>query len=106
MKTVSSTVEINASPERVWAILTDLPGHASWDPFITAISGSLVPGQKLNVTIHPPGNRPTSFKPTVKSVVEDRELAWLGRLVMPGLFDGAHRFTLEPTQSGTKFQAS
>lgn len=89
-----------------WAILTDLPGHASWDPFITAISGSLVPGQKLNVTIHPPGNRPTSFKPTVKSVVEDRELAWLGRLVMPGLFDGAHRFTLEPTQSGTKFQAS
>ena len=55
MKTVSSTVEINASPERVWAILTDLPGHASWDPFITAISGSLVPGQKLNVTIHPPG---------------------------------------------------
>ena len=106
MKMVGSTVEINASPERVWAILTDLPGHASWDPFITAISGSLVPGQKLNVTIHPPGNRPTSFKPTVKSVVEDRELAWLGRLVMPGLFDGAHRFTLEPTQSGTKFQAS
>ena len=41
MKTVSSTVEINASPERVWAIFTDLPGHASWDPFITAISGPL-----------------------------------------------------------------
>ena len=106
MKTVGSTVEINASPERVWAILTDLPGHASWDPFITAISGSLVPGQKLNVTIKPPGGRQMSFKPTVTSVVENRELAWLGRLVMPGLFDGAHRFTLEPTQSGTKLQAS
>ena len=106
MKTVSSTVEINASPERVWAILTDLPRHASWDPFITAISGSLMPGQKLNVTIHPPGSRPTSFKPTVTSVVENRELAWLGRLVMPGLFDGAHRFTLERTQSGTKVLAS
>ena len=25
---------------------------------------------------------------------------------MPGLFDGAHRFTLEPTQSGTKVQQS
>ena len=106
MKTVSSTVEINASPGRVWAILADLPGHSSWDPFITPISGSLVPGQKINVTIHPPGSRPTSFKPTVTSVVENRELAWLGRLVLPGLFDGAHRFTLEPTQSGTKVQAS
>jgi uncharacterized protein YndB with AHSA1/START domain len=29
MKTVSSTVEINTSPERVWAILTNLAGHAS-----------------------------------------------------------------------------
>jgi hypothetical protein len=106
MKTVSSTVEINANPERVWAILIDLPGHSSWDPFITAISGSLVPGRKLNVTIHPPGSRPTSFKPTVTSVVEERELAWLGRLVMPGLFDGAHRFSLEPTQTGTKLLAS
>ena len=47
-----------------------------------------------------------SFKPTVTSVAKDRELAWLGRFVMPGLFDGAHRFTLEPTQSGTKLQAS
>ena len=106
MKTVRSTVEINASPERVWAILTDLPGHSSWDPFIPSISGSLVPGQKLNVTIKPPGSRPTSFKPTVTSVVENREMAWLGRLIMPGLFDGAHRFTLEPSQSGTKLQAS
>jgi len=106
MKTVSSTVEINASPERVWGVLTDLPGHASWDPFITSISGALVPGQKLNVRIEPPGSRPTSFKPTVTSVVENRELAWLGRLVMPGLFDGAHRFTLEPTQTGTKVLAS
>ena len=41
MKTVSSIVEINASPKRVWAIFIDLPGHASWDPFITAISGPL-----------------------------------------------------------------
>ena len=106
MKTVSSTVEINASPERVWGVLTDLPGHASWDPFITSISGALVPGQKLNVRIEPPGSRPTSFKPTVTSVVENRELAWLGRLVMPGLFDGAHRFTLEPTQTGTNVLAS
>jgi hypothetical protein len=106
MKTVSSTVEIEASPERVWGILTDLPGHASWDPFITSMSGSLVPGQRLHVTIKPPGGRQMSFKPTVTSVAENREMAWLGRLILPGLFDGAHRFTLEPTQSGTKLHAS
>jgi hypothetical protein len=106
MKTESSTVEINASPEQVWEVLTDLPGHASWDPFITSISGALVPGQKLSVRIEPPGGKPMSFRPTVTSVVENREMAWLGRLVLPGLFDGAHRFTLEATPSGTKLQQS
>jgi uncharacterized protein YndB with AHSA1/START domain len=55
MRTVSSTVEINASPERVWAVLTDLPGHASWDPFITSISGSLVPGAKTQRHDSPAG---------------------------------------------------
>ena len=76
-------------------------------PCLTSLdSFRLVPGQRLNVTIEPPDGKPTSFKPTVTSVVENRELAWLGRLVMPGLFDGAHRFTLEPTQSGTKVQQS
>jgi hypothetical protein len=37
-----------------------------------------------------------TFHPTVTAVDPERRLAWLGRLLVPGLFDGAHSFTLEP----------
>lgn len=43
------------------------------------------------------------FRPTVRVVREARELAWLGRLLVPGLFDGEHRFALEPTATGSRF---
>ncbi len=37
-----------------------------------------------------------TFKPTVQSLEEGRELRWLGRLLVPGLFDGEHRLLVEP----------
>jgi hypothetical protein len=37
-----------------------------------------------------------TFRPTVLSVEPNRELRWLGRLLIPGLFDGEHIFEIEP----------
>ncbi len=44
------------------------------------------------------------FTPTVLSVRPNRELRWLGRLFLRGLFDGEHYFLLEPlNESRTRF---
>jgi hypothetical protein len=37
-----------------------------------------------------------TFKPVVLKAKPSRELRWLGRLLVPGLFDGEHRFVIEP----------
>ena len=37
-----------------------------------------------------------SFGPTVLAADEARELRWLGRVGLPHIFDGEHRFVLEP----------
>ncbi len=37
-----------------------------------------------------------SFRPTVLVAEPNRELRWLGRLWLPGLFDGEHSFVIEP----------
>ena len=45
--------------------------------------------------------------PTVTECEPGRVLAWLGRLGLPGVFDGAHRFALEPVGGGrTRFVQS
>jgi len=36
------------------------------------------------------------MRPTVLAAAPSQELRWLGHLGVPGLFDGEHRFRIEP----------
>ena len=47
------------------------------------------------MTTQPSGARSTTFRPTVLKTELNHELRWLGRLRIPGLFDGEHIFTIE-----------
>lgn len=101
---IETAVEIDASPARVWAVLTDFARMASWNPFITSIAGNAAPGSRLSVTIAPPGKSAMRFRPTVLSVRPEGELRWRGRLLIPGVFDGEHYFLLEPlAEDKTRF---
>jgi hypothetical protein len=99
MRELRREIEIDASPERVWAVVTDFAAYPEWNPFIRSISGELHEGANLEVRIEPPGARATTFKPTVRAVEANRELRWLGRL-LPGLFDGEHSLRIEPLDGG------
>ena len=96
MKELRTEIEIQASDERVWQLLTDFASFPQWNPFIRRASGEAKAGARLEVYIQPSGARGMTFKPTVLKAEPNRELRWLGRLLMPGLFDGEHVFTLEP----------
>ena len=88
----------------VWAVLTSTGSYSDWNPFIRRVSGDLREGAKLDVWIEPPGGRAMTFKPTVLKVENERELRWLGRLLLPGLLDGEHIFRLEALGDGrTRF---
>lgn len=96
MKQIRKVIEINASAERVWHILTDFPAFPQWNPFIRQISGELKVGGKLDVFLQPSGQRGMRFHPVVLAVEPFRELRWLGRAWgIPKLFDGEHSFTIE-----------
>src|SRR3712207_3408729 len=90
-----SEAAIQASPQRVWEILTDFRAYPEWNPFIPRITGSLETGARLDVQLQPPGGRGVRMRPTVQAVEPSRELRWLGHLGIPGLFDGEHRFRIE-----------
>ncbi|MGY1796722.1 SRPBCC family protein [Geodermatophilus sp. SYSU D00525] len=65
-----TSVDIDATPERVWRVLTDLPAYAEWNPFVTAADGDVVAGGRLSVRV-PPGNAllRSHLRPTVRQVV-------------------------------------
>jgi hypothetical protein len=97
MHEIRTEIEIEASPARVWDVLLNFASHPRWNPFIRSISGNAVPGERLKVSIHPPGGKAMTFKPRVLVAQPHRELRWLGRLLMPGVFDGEHFFQMEGT---------
>lgn len=102
MKTISTTIDIAAEPERVWEVLTDFARHPDWNPFIRAISGPLEAGGRLSVHICPPGQKGMQFRPKVLAAEPARELRWKGTVGIPGIFDGEHVFRLESIAGGTR----
>ncbi len=100
--TLHTEIEIDAAPETVWAILTDLDAYPDWNPFITSSVGTIAVGERLVNRLGPPGRRSVTFKPTVTDVDHGRVLEWLGRLWPPGLFDGRHRYELHANGAGTR----
>ena len=98
---ISHTIQIEASPAEVWAVLTNTTAFPDWNPFIRRLDGELRTGATLAVTVAPPGRRSSTFRPTVLAADSPRELRWLGRLLIPGVFDGEHRFVLEGLPDGS-----
>ena len=96
MLELRTEIEIDAPVERVWAVLIDFERFPDWNPFIRRIHGNAQVGSRLDVLLGASGTRPMRFRPTVKAVVPNRELRWLGRLGLPRLFDGEHIFQIEP----------
>ena len=94
MKELSTEIEIDADPHRVWSILTDLRRYPEWNPFIPRAEGEVREGARIQVVVAPPGGKAMTFRPTLVRVAPGRELRWLGRLLLPGVFDGEHIFEI------------
>jgi len=104
--TLTSAIEIEAPPEKVWDVLADLGSWAAWNPFIFQAEGEPVPGSKLTLRMRDTRGSEMTFTPTVQAAEAPRELRWLGRLYIPGVFDGEHRFALTAAGEGTRLVQS
>ena len=52
-------IEIGATAERVWDILTDFAAYPAWNPFIPRLDGSVAVGARLDARLQPPGGHGT-----------------------------------------------
>ncbi|MBX9588605.1 MAG: SRPBCC domain-containing protein [Hyphomonadaceae bacterium] len=99
MRTIHTETGIGAPASRVWDILIATDSWAEWNPFATA-SGHFAVGERVYVTLTPPGKGATTFRPTIVKIEPGRELRWRGSLGVAGLFDGEHGFRVVPEDVG------
>lgn len=101
-----AVVDIDASPQRVWEALTSFSSFPTWNPFIREAEGELRPGARIKIKLRLSGVL-VPFRPVLTVVDEPRELRWLARQWIPGLFDVDRRFRLEPLGTdGCRFTQS
>lgn len=103
MKSIRVETPLSAPAGLVWDVLTDFPRYGEWNPLITSIEGELRPGARLHVTLELPGRKPRTLTPTVAALEPARRLRWLGRLWVPGLFDGEHSLEIEQDDGAVLF---
>ncbi len=98
MKSFEATTTIAASPERIWAILTDAANFPTWEPGVTRIDGTIAPGEKITVYTKISPDR--AFPVTVSEFVPGKKMVWSSGMPL-GLFKGARTFTLTLQGNGT-----
>ena len=97
---IRSGATIDATSEEVWGVLADFGSYGEWNPGFASIEGQAEAGTKLDIAFSLKGDRTMRMRPTVLAAEPGRELRWLGRVFVPGLFDGEHRFEIHDDEPG------
>jgi uncharacterized protein YndB with AHSA1/START domain len=88
---------IQASPDKVWALLTDAAAFPRWNSTVTSIEGDIAEGATLKLKV--PSAPGRVFKPKVSRVEAGRSMVWSDG--MAPMFKGVRTFTLSPNADGS-----
>lgn len=93
---ISTQIHINATPNQVWQVLTDVDLYPEWNPFVKSLEGVVKEGSYIKVSL--PGMK---IKPKVINFEKNNLFKWSGNLLFKGIFDGVHSFRLVDNDDGT-----
>ena len=97
---IQEEIDIDAAPEKTWAVLTDLPSWPEWNPFIRYAHGALEKGNLIDVEVRPNGAKPLKGKGKVLVLEPPREMVWVATVLGSWVFRGEHHFAVEPLPGG------
>jgi len=92
---------IAASPQRIWALLEDAAGYATWNPAVLSLEGRIADGETIKLISAVNPKRTFSLK--VSGVQPQRAMVWSDGMPL-GLFRGVRTLSLRPLgDSETEF---
>lgn len=101
---VETSIELEASPEDVYAVLTDFEHYPDWNPYHTRIEGEPVVGAPLEVRLSRPDGKTVELSHVqILETEPGKSFAWGGGTSW--IFRREHRFELEPLPNGATYLA-
>ena len=101
MRFYEASSSIAASPEAVWAALSNGAGWSSWDSGVDGVEGRIAPGETITIRSKVAPGR--AFPVKVTTFEPGKRLEFSGGMPL-GLFKGVRTYTLTPSGSGTDFR--
>ena len=101
MREVQASIDVAATPDRVWDVITSFREYDEWNPVITRMRATLTVGAPVSFVLSIAG-RKLKIRAQVLVVQHGRELCWFGPRgrVLGAIFRGEHYLRVEP--AGTK----
>lgn len=95
MKENRNEIELHATAEQVWQVLTDLDKYSEWNPLLYRGVGEVEIGEAVEVSAKT-ASKDMKFICKVTEVEPYHKFAWKFHVIHPFLFRGLHIFQIEP----------
>lgn len=100
MRSYEASSSIDATPEQVWSVLTNIAAWPDWDSGVSKVDGRLGLGEKLSITVK--ANSGRVFPVKVVTLSGPERMVFHGGMPF-GLFTGQRTYSLMPQGTGTLF---
>lgn len=95
---VSTSVVIDAAPEKVWSILSDIKNWKNWTQFVASFKGDFKKDGQIKMAFNTPDGL-VSFDRTLVIFEENKVFCWEGDAMWPSSKDH-HVFHVEAYEDG------
>ena len=94
---VAVSINVNAAPEKLWALLTNAEEFPKWNSMVQSIEGTIALGETIKLKApYAPGR---TFKLKVREFAPNKAMLWQDGAAP--MFMGSRHYALEPRSNGT-----
>lgn len=104
MQTVTTEIEIQAPPEKVWSLITDIDKWHEWSPIVNASEGQAAVDSTVTITMmgKEAGKDGPKYKPRIIQLDEPNYFHWRAHMMAGFIFTNDKIIELTKTETGTK----
>jgi len=91
-------IDLQSNPEQIWQTLVNFKNYGDWNSIVPYVSGELIMGEELRVTLVLPGDKVESGPCKVEKVIENEYYILSRKILSERLLYMEHAFIMQSVQ--------